>query len=136
MLDGTATRLDFDGVDESGGGGAALRVFRDQHTVLAISPAFEIGGELAFSALSLLRPFIRAGVTWRDGDDLGLNSQFAAAPVGLFATETALDEVLADVSAGFDLISVEGAALRLQYDGRFGEETQQNSASVKGSVPF
>ena len=138
MVDGTATQLDFDGVNEAGGGGAALIVASDSDTIFAVSPALEIGSEFRFSQMSVLRPFIRAGVTWRDGDDLGLNGQFAAAPVGVaaFATSTALDEVLADVSAGFDLINTDGAALRLQYDGRFGDETQQNSASIKGSVPF
>jgi hypothetical protein len=43
---------------------------------------------------------------------------------------------LANVSAGFDVINLDGAVPRLQYDGRFGEETQPNSASIKGSVPF
>jgi hypothetical protein len=47
-----------------------------------------------------------------------------------------VDDVLADVAAGIDVINAKGAVLRLQYDGRFGEETQQNSASIKGSVPF
>jgi hypothetical protein len=32
-------------------------------------------------------------------------------------------------------LQTKGAVLRLQYDGRFGEETQQNS-SIKGSVQF
>jgi hypothetical protein len=34
------------------------------------------------------------------------------------------------------VINLDGAVPRLQYDGRFGEETQPNSASIKGSVPF
>ena len=63
---------------------------------------------------------------------------FAAAPagVGAFTINTAVDDVLADVAAGIDVINTSGAVLRLQYDGRFGDETQQNSASIKGSVPF
>ena len=138
LVDGTATQLHAEGVRETGGGGAALIVAGDRDTILAVSPALEFGSELRLGQLSVMRPFIRAGVTWRDGDDLGLTSEFASAPVGLaaFTINTEIDDVLADVSAGVDVINVKGAALRLQYDGRFGDDTQQNSGSIKGSVPF
>jgi len=138
QVDGTVTYLDFNGLTESGGGGAALIVGNHSDTLYAVSPALEMGSELRFGELAVLRPFIRAGVTWRDGDSLDLGASFAAAPsgVGTFTISTAYDDLLADVSAGFDVINAGGAALRLQYDGRFGNETVQNSASIKGSVPF
>jgi uncharacterized protein with beta-barrel porin domain len=138
LVDATLTELDFDGGTETDGGGAALIVASDSDTYWAISPALEIGSEYRLSALSVLRPFLRGGVTWRDGDNVDLSAAFAAAPagVGQFTINTAVDDVLADVAAGVDVINTSGAVLRLQYDGRFGEETQQNSASIKGSVPF
>lgn len=138
QIDGVVTYLDADGLTETGGGGAALAIIGSSDTIFAVSPSLEIGSELRFTDISVLRPFLRAGVTWRDSDSLDLDSSFAAAPAGTnpFTIRTALDDVLADVSAGFDLINTRGAVLRLQYDGRFGEETAQNSASVKGSVPF
>lgn len=138
QVDGSVTYIDQHGLTEAGGGGAALSVAGSTDTVFAVSPALEIGSEFAISDLSVLRPFVRVGVTWRDGDSLDLGAEFIEAPAGAnpFTIFTAVDDVLADVSAGFDLINTQGAALRLQYDGRFGEETAQNSASVKGSVPF
>jgi outer membrane autotransporter protein len=138
LIDATLTELDFDGGTETGGGGAALIVASDSDTYWAISPALEVGSEYRLSALSVLRPFLRGGVTWRDGDNVDLRAGFAAAPAGIgaFTINTAVDDVLADVAAGIDVINAKGAVLRLQYDGRFGEETQQNSASIKGSVPF
>jgi outer membrane autotransporter protein len=138
QVDGVVTYVDSHGLTETGGGGAALAVGGSSETVFAVSPALEIGSELRFSEISVLRPFLRAGVTWRDGDSFSLDAGFADGPAGTnpFTITTALDDVLADVSAGFDLINSQGAALRLQYDGRFGEETAQNSASIKGSVPF
>jgi uncharacterized protein with beta-barrel porin domain len=138
QIDATFTNIELDGFAETGGGGAALRVHGSNQNVFAISPAVEIGGQLQVAGISALRPFVRAGVTWRDGDNFSLDAGFEAAPadgVG-FATNTAVDEVLADVSAGFDIINNGGAVLRLQYDGRFGDETSQNGASIKGSVPF
>jgi uncharacterized protein with beta-barrel porin domain len=112
-------------------------VASNNDTFWAISPALEIGSEYRLAGLSVLRPFVRAGVTWRDGDNINLAAAFSVAPAaGAFVINTAVDDVLADVSAGFDLINAKGAVLRMQYDGRFGEETRQNSASLKGSVPF
>lgn len=138
QVDATVTSIDLGGLSESGGGGAALNVHGSSQSIFAISPAVEFGGQLPFSAAAVLRPFVRGGVTWRDGDNLGLDAGFAAAGPGNagFTINTALDEVLADVSAGFDIINTDGAVLRLQYDGRFGEETSQNGASVRGSIPF
>jgi uncharacterized protein with beta-barrel porin domain len=138
QVDGSVTYIDQHGLTEAGGGGAALSVAGSTDTLYSVSPALEVGSEFRISDLSVLRPFVRVGVTWRDGDSLDLGAEFLEAPAGTtpFTIFTALDDVLADVSAGFDLINNQGAALRLQYDGRFGEETAQNSASIKGSVPF
>ena len=33
-------------------------------------------------------------------------------------------------------VCCKGAVLRVQYDGKFAQVTQQNSVSLKGSVPF
>ncbi len=138
LVDATVTRIEFDGVDETGGSGAALLVASGSGTIFSVSPAVEVGTEYRFSALSVVRPFLRGGVTWRDADSIDLTASFAALPasVGAFTIETALDDLLVDVAAGFDLINAAGAVLRIQYDGRFGDETAQNSASFKGSVPF
>jgi len=49
---------------------------------------------------------------------------------------TATDDVVADVSAGVDVIGVEGASFRLYYDGRFGETVTENEGGIKGTLPF
>ena len=67
-----------------------------------------------------------------------LDAGFLDAPQGIspFTIKTKLDQVLADVGAGVDVINTAGAVLRVQYDGKFAQNTQQNSVSLKGSVPF
>jgi hypothetical protein len=47
-----------------------------------------------------------------------------------------VNDVIADVSTGVDVIQASGVVMRLQYDGRFAQDLQQNSVSVKGSMPF
>ncbi len=138
LVDASVTEFDLHGFTEHGGGGAALKVPSRSDTVVSVSPALEIGTELRFDSLAVLRPFIRAGVTWQDTDSFALSASFADAPQGVspFSISTKFDRVLADLSAGVDVINTAGAVMRLQYDGRFGQETQQNSISLKGSVPF
>ncbi len=138
QVDGSVTYIDQRGLTEAGGGGAALSVAGSSDTVFAVSPALEIGSQFAISDLSVLRPFVRVDLTWRDGDSLDLGAAFVEAPAGAtpFTIFTALDDVLGDVSAGFDLINGSGccAALAIRWPFRRGDA--QNGASIKGSVPF
>ena len=136
LVDLRVTELDFSGARETGGVGLTVAGARD--TVFSVSPAIEVGTEFRFDALAIWRPFLRAGVTWRDSDEFSTVASFAGVPAGVpsFAVATGMDDVLLDVAAGVDVIDTEGVAMRVQYDGRFGAESSQNSFSLKGSVPF
>jgi outer membrane autotransporter protein len=138
LVDAAVTELDLKGFSESGGGGAALTVPGRTDTVYSVSPGLEIGGDLYVDKAVLWRPFVRAGVTWQDTDHFLLDAGFLDAPQGIspFTISTKLNEVIADVSTGVDVIQASGVVMRLQYDGRFAQDLQQNSVSVKGSVPF
>jgi outer membrane autotransporter protein len=91
-----------------------------------------------FDTVTVWRPYVRAGVTWQNTDHFLLDAGFLEAPAGIspFVVSTKVDEVLADVGAGVDVIHAAGVVIRVQYDGRFGENTQQNSVGLKGSVAF
>lgn len=138
LVDAAVTEIDLHSFTESGGGGAALIVPSSSDTVFSVSPALEIGTEIRFNKVAVWRPFLRAGVTWQDTSSFALDAGFLDAPQGIgpFTINTKLDQVLADVSTGLDVINASGIVMRLQYDGRFAQETQQNSVSLKGSVPF
>jgi uncharacterized protein with beta-barrel porin domain len=93
---------------------------------------------MRFDNVSVWRPFVRGGATWQDTGSFLLSSEFFDAPQGVspFTISTKVDQVLADVAAGVDVINASGAVLRVQYDGKFAQNTQLNSVSLKGSVPF
>ena len=107
-------------------------------TVYSVSPALEIGSQVRFDNVAVWRPYVRAGATWQNTDHFLLDAGFFEAPQGIspFTISTKIDQVLADVGAGIDVINAAGVVMRVQYDGRFGENTQQNGVSLKGSVPF
>lgn len=110
-IDATITNIKLNGLTENGGGGGALGVDGGSQSIWAISPGVEIGGQVEYSNVAALCPYARVSVTWRDGENVGLGASFAAAPAsnGAFAIYTTIDDVLADVSAGFDIINNGGA---------------------------
>lgn len=138
LVEARITELDFSGARETGGGGIGLVVSGSRETMISVSPALEVGTEFRFDTLAVWRPFVRAGVTWRDENAFVTQAAFAGAPLGVpgFHIVTDVDDVLFDISAGVDVIGVDGAVLKVQYDGRFGSTLSQNSVSLKGSVPF
>jgi outer membrane autotransporter protein len=137
LVDVAITNVSIDGFTEHGGGGAALKVAGTSDTVVSVSPGVEIGTEATIHNFATVRPFLRAGVTWQDTDQFLLSAGFADAPdVSPFTVATKLDTVLADLSAGIDVINNGGAVLRLQYDGHYAEDTQISSIAIKASAPF
>ena len=137
-IDVAVTHLNRDAYTESGAGGIALSVAGVSDTIVSVSPSLEFGFELPLTGGGVVRPFIRAGATWLDNDQFVTTASFADAPAAIapFSITTSVDKVVADLAAGIDLIGSEGMVLRLQYDGRFGEDTEQHSGTAKLSVPF
>lgn len=138
ILDVGLTHLELGGFTESGGGGAALSVAADSHTVFTLSPTLEVGSEWWLSNGTLLRPLVRGGAIWHDGADFALTASFAGAPLGVspFTINTDIDEVMGVVGAGIDVISGEDVVLRVSYDAQLGETTQIQSVGIKGSARF
>jgi outer membrane autotransporter protein len=137
LIDAAATRLDLD-VTETGAGVASLVVHGGDNTVYSVSPALEVGTEWWLANGTLIRPFVRVGVTWFSDDDVTVAASFAGAPSGVapFSILVEMDEVQADVAAGIEMISGQDSALRLYYDGHFGDTIKIHSVGLKASVKF
>ena len=69
---------------------------------------------------------------------MAVGLRFAGSPskVAPFRIGTGIDNVLADVSAGVEVLNLRGASLKLFYDGRFGDTLQENAAGAKATLPF
>ncbi|MEQ1670855.1 MAG: autotransporter domain-containing protein, partial [Hyphomicrobium sp.] len=138
LVDVGATYIDQQGYTESGAGAFNLKVASSSDWLFSVSPAIEIGGEIAGASGTLFRPYIRGGVTVFDKDNISFSANFAGAPVGVsgFTVASELDNVFADVAAGVQVLTTSGVNLRFEYDGRFGEHTKQNAGTVKVTMPF
>lgn len=138
MVDAAVTQLDLGDFSETGAGAAGLVVNGGSTTVFSVSPALEIGTEWWLGNGTLVRPFLRGGVTWLSDDDVTVSASFAGTPAGVspFTIRSKVDQVQADVAAGVEMINSNDSALRLTYDGKLGDTTQIHSVALKGSVKF
>lgn len=138
LVDVGATYIDLGGYTETGAGAFNLKLASTSDWLFSVSPALEIGGEVADASGAIFRPYIRGGVTIYDKDDLTFSANFAGAPIGVtaFSVRSELDSVFADVAAGVQILTTSGVNLKLEYDGRFGEHTRQNAGTVKVTMPF
>jgi uncharacterized protein with beta-barrel porin domain len=133
-----STHLNRDGYTESGIGGIALSVREASATVWSFSPSLELGSEHRLASGGIARVFFKGGATWLDTDTFATSASFLGAPAGTspFTVASKVDRVVADVGAGIDLITLSDTALRLQYDGQFGETTTQHGGSAKLGIRF
>jgi uncharacterized protein with beta-barrel porin domain len=138
LVDLDATRISLDHVVERASGGVGLNVRGSDETVLSASPALELGVQFGSQGGTLVRPYVRGGATFFDDPDFALLASFEGSPsgVGPFRIATSTDDVVANISAGVDVIGAAGSSLRLYYDGRFGDTIEENAPGAKATVPF
>lgn len=138
MVDLNVSWVDIGGVTEAGGNGAALSVQGADETVFSVSPAVELGWENRTADGTVLKPYVRAGLTLFDDPAFATVSRFTAAPAGAPVIRTAMrtDDVVGEIAGGIDMFASNGAVFKLFYEGRFGETTIQQSAGIRASMPF
>ncbi len=138
LVDVTATYLSRDGVTETGAGAANLAIAGGDDTFFSVTPALEIGGDFALSETSVIRPYVRAGVSFYTDSDHGLTAGFFNAPAGTssFSINSSFDDVFADVAAGATAFFDNGSTLGLAYEGLISSDTQQHGISLKGTWQF
>jgi outer membrane autotransporter protein len=138
IIEGGLMSLSLNSFKESGAGGAGLVVEDSREKVWSLSPAIEIGSQINLDQGLTLQPFVRGGALWFSNGEFGVTASFTGSPAGVapFTIPTKMDTLLAEVSAGIDIQTAAGAMIRLSYDGRLGEYTQQHGFGLKGSIPF
>lgn len=138
MVEAAVTSLGIGGFAETGAGPANLVVGGRSDTVLSVSPAIQFGGQWTMANGVQLRPFVKAGVTWFDGDTLSLDASFAGTPAGVqpFTIRSNIDDFRADLGLGLDVVNGELGAFRIHYDAHLGANTEIHSIGVKGSAKF
>lgn len=138
MIDLAATYIDLGGYTETGAGAANLRIAQTGEWLFSVMPGLEIGGQTRTADGTILRPYARAGVFIFDNNETGVTANFAAAPAGVgpFVVNGEFDQVSADVEAGLHVLMTSGVNFKLNYEGRYGEDTQQHGGSIKVTAPY
>ncbi len=138
MVDLNATYISYGGFSETGGGAANLHVAGNEEWVLSASPAVELGAELKLPGRTVVRPYVRAGVTVFNDTEFTLTSSFLSAPGGVapFTIASEFDDVFVDVSGGLTVLASDGVSLKLNYDGRFSGDSEMHGGGAKVGVNF
>ena len=138
ILSGAATRLGLGDVTETGAGSANLRVSGQSETIYSISPALEAGTQGRLGDQTIVRPYVRAGMTWFSQQDVSAAATFVDSPSGVapFSIVTTLDQTWADVAGGLELITAKNTNMRLYYDGHLAQEFTIHSVGLKLGMSF
>jgi len=138
MFSATATYLELDGLRESGAGVANLTLKDADDWYLSFSPAIEFGAEFTHASGATIRPYLRAGITYFENNDLAISTSFSEAPssINAFRINTEFDDLFADLEVGVNIISQSGLSLKLNYEGHYGEDTTDHTGGIKLSVKF
>lgn len=137
MLDAGATYVDMGGFTETGGGVLNLAVSSSDQWIFFGGPAVEIGSTITQSGFEL-RPYIKAGVLFLSEDSFDIEARFAAASpaVAPFRVTSNFDDTFATLDAGVQLFSTDGLNLRLNYQGKFGDDSRENGVDAKLSINY
>ena len=139
MIDGGVSFVHFGSFNESGAGGANLQVQNHNENYPSIQPAVEIGGEFKRDNGTLLRPYLKLGVThFFDGTTPEITASFEGTPeqVGTFTVQGETDRTYGNITVGVDMLKTNDTVLRLYYNGQFSNDVRGHAVTAKYSWQF
>ncbi|MBN9026478.1 MAG: autotransporter domain-containing protein, partial [Rhizobiales bacterium] len=137
QIEGNATYLYQSAFTETGGV-AAMSVDSVSRTVFSAAPSIEVGGQVVTTGGTMIRPYVRGGVTVFSNDSYDLTARFATVTpdAGDFTITSSSDRLLWNTSAGVDVLCENGNTVRAFYDGNFGQTSTENAFGLKASHNF
>ena len=98
QLDVMITNTEADSVSERDRNGAALGLEATNDTYFVVMPSIELGGNFTAWAHAVIRPYLRAGLTFNTNPDFAVSTVLLDGPAtGRFQTITEIDEVMSDL---------------------------------------
>jgi len=137
QIEGNATYL-YQAAFTEEGGIAAVSVDSGSRTVFSVAPEVEVGGQVITAGGTMIRPYVKGGVTVFSNDSFDLNARFAADTSGTndFTVTSSTDRLLWNTSVGVDMLFENGNTVRAFYDGNFGQTSTENAFGLKASHNF
>lgn len=121
------------------GGPIALNAGTSGNVFVTIAPSLEVGGEFKLDEATLLRPFLRGGMTATvAGTAPTVSAAISAAPTaaGDFGITENIGEPVFDLTLGADLINSSGFNLRAMGQARMSDNNFSYGLQVKASNSF
>lgn len=127
-----AIHMSIGAFQETGVGAVGLSVAKRDDWLLSVTPGLEIGGELQDGA-TLMRPWLRVGVSLYEDTTSTTTANFVGAPAGAipFVTTSIGDDVYGEIGAGVNVLTGGRFELRVGYEGRFSGKTTAHDGTLK-----
>jgi uncharacterized protein with beta-barrel porin domain len=139
LVDAGVSYVDTAAFSEQGSSGGTLEVKSGSGTVWTVQPEIELGAEHAFASGSTLRSYLRFGLLhWLSGTTPDVEAAFRGAPddVDPFIVSGSTDRNFGSVTLGLSLMREKNFELRLDYSGRFSDNTSYQGAGLKFASRF
>jgi outer membrane autotransporter protein len=139
MIDTGVNYVETSAFSEHGGGGGTLDVESGGGTVWTLQPEIELGAAHDFASGGALRSYIRVGLLhWLSGTTPEVTASFHGAPAGTdsFVVSGRTDRDFGSVTVGISLLREKNFELRLDYSGRFSDNTSYQGAGLKFASRF
>lgn len=121
---------------ETGVGNVGMRLYDTGDWVYSASPMLELGGSFDMGAGTVVKPFVRGGLTVFSDDELSINSAFIGAPAsaGGFTNWSDFDDLVGRVSAGFSIHNEDSVDFSFGYEGLIGDNIEQHSGKARLTI--
>ncbi|MEM7060674.1 MAG: autotransporter outer membrane beta-barrel domain-containing protein [Pseudomonadota bacterium] len=131
-LAGGVTRVEGDGYSETGAGINNRIVTSYEETSFSVHPAVTVGGDFRIGPFdTLVRPSLTLGVDWYDDPSVSVGSG-----VVTIAERVSADDFLGRAGVNLDVFADQDVAIRLRYNGLYGESTKSHGGEVRVQLDF
>ena len=139
MITGNLIHVHASGYHEKNNdSGLNLAVDSERATTLMLTPGFEAGLRTDLQDGRILRTYLGASMSFLSDNKFNRNARFASAPesAGGFSTSLPIDDVSANVTAGFQLQINERMNCFIQYQGEYSDTVRNHGGGLGFKVAF
>ncbi len=139
VLNFTTAYIKAGAVQERDAGVLNLDISASNVALLSISPSIEFGGQFTSANGATLRPFGRLGaVYYLNGVDDRLTALLQDAPdsIGVFGTQSVLDDAYASTAVGLEFVDSDNTFISLSYEGLHSGDLSNESFHLRVGFEF
>ncbi len=138
MFTAGVVHVSADSYSERGASNLRLKINGESQTALVVTPGVEAGIRTNLPNGMTLRSYASGGLSFSTADEWSQKARFSQGPAGIgsFSTSLPIDDVVLNVTSGFQLQITERVSGYIQYQGEFSEDFSNNGGGIGVTMEF